>query len=82
MRGGLVLDDLQRPDARALLAPCAQEQPTVRSRPKQNGACCRQICLRVEIFGDTGGVPENDGIDVIVSIDIDTPGMSFPVSAR
>ena len=66
MRGSFVLDDFQRPDPGALLAPGAQKQASVGGWPKQNGACRRQVGLGVKIFGDTDGVPEDGGLDVVV----------------
>ena len=73
MRGRLVLDDFQRPDARALLAPGAQEEPPVRRRPQQDRARRREVGLRVEVVGDADGMPEDGGVDVVASVDIDTP---------
>ena len=71
MLGGFVLDDLQRPNAGALLAPGAQEQAAVAGRPEQGGACRGQVGLRVKIFGDPDRVLEDDGVDIVAGVDID-----------
>src|ERR1700730_7281424 len=39
----LVLDDLKRTEAGALIAASTDEQPSVRRRPKQDGARRRQV---------------------------------------
>ena len=43
MLGRFVLDDFERADARALLAPRAQEEASVTRGAEQGGARCRQI---------------------------------------
>src|SRR6266542_4460788 len=73
MRRRLVLDDFQPSDACALLAPGAQKQASIGSRPEQDGTCCRQVGLGIEVFGDANRVLEDGRIDVIVSIDVNTP---------
>jgi len=88
MCGGLVLDDFQCTDARALLAPGAQEQASVRGWPEQDGGRGRQVGLGVQIFGDTDSVPEDGGFDIVIGIDIDAahelnefPGLGPVVAA-
>src|SRR5579872_361240 len=88
MRGGLVLDDFQCTDAGALLAPGAQKETSVRGWPEQDGARGRQVSLGVQIFGDTDGVPEDGGFDVVARINVDAahelyqfPGLGPVVAA-
>jgi hypothetical protein len=71
MLGGFVLDDLQDADARALFAPAAQEETAVARWCQGNGACRRQVGVGIEVFGDTDGMLENGGVDVVVGIEID-----------
>src|SRR3990170_1811956 len=67
-----VLDDLQRPDASALLASRTQEQAPITCRPEQGGTGRRQVGAWIQIPGNTDSVPEDGGVDVVVRIDVDT----------
>ena len=68
-----VLDDLQRPDAGALLAPAAQEEPAVAGRREQDRAGRRQVGAGIEVFCNTDGMPEHGGVDIVAGIDVNAP---------
>lgn len=71
MRGRLGLDDLQRPDARALFTPRAQKQPAIARRSEQHHTCPGQIGVLVEVAGDADRMLQDGAVDVIVGIDVD-----------
>ncbi len=66
-----VLDDLQRTQPRALIAPAAQEQPPVRRRREQDRAGGRQVGVGVKIVRDPDRVAQDRRVGVGVAIDID-----------
>src|SRR6202035_3356927 len=68
---GFVLNNLQCADARALNAPPAQEQTTIACRSQDNRASCRQIGIRIEIFGNADGISERGGVNVVAGIEVD-----------
>ena len=67
----LVLDDLQRPDTGALNAATAQEESAIACWAEQSGAGARKVGRGIEVVGDTDGVLQDCGFDVIASIDVD-----------
>ena len=71
MRGRLVLDDLKRTEASALIAASTDEQSPVRCRPKQDCARRRQVGCRIEIVRDPDCMAEDRRFDVIGGVDID-----------
>src|SRR5271169_6187294 len=67
----LVLDDLKRTEAGALIAASTDEQPSVRRRPKQDRARRRQVGRRIEVVRDPDCMAEDRRFDVIGGVDID-----------
>ena len=89
MFGHFILDDFERPDAGALVAPAAQEQAAGPGRAQEDGAGGRQVCPGVEVLRDADGVLENRGVDIIVGAHVDAPheldklpGLGLVVAAR
>ena len=73
MFGHFILDDFERPDAGALVAPAAQEQAAVPGRAQEDGAGGRQVCPGVEVLRDADGMLENRGVDIIVGVHVEAP---------
>jgi hypothetical protein len=67
----LVLYDLKRAEAGALIAASADEQPPVGHRSEQKGARRRQIGGWIEVVRDPDGMAEDRRFDVIGGVDID-----------
>src|ERR1022692_4194512 len=66
-----VLNDLLLPNAGALLASRAQEKTTVACRSEQGGTGRGQVGVGIEILCYADRMPKDDGVDVVVGIDID-----------
>ena len=65
-----VLDDLEHPQPRALVAAAADKQPSVERRREQRRACRRQIDVGIEIVCNPDRMAEDRRLDVPLVIDV------------